>query len=187
MIFDQELYQTYLDILKEELIPAMGCTEPIAVAHAGALARKTLGAIPERIELTVSGNIIKNVKSVIGHHTTVVQVRRNGEMIVDKPFVDETVQTPENRKLLNVKNIVAFADEVDTRDVREILQRQMDCNLAIAQDGLEGKYGASIGKDFAEVLRRQRAEPGQGLGRHRVGCPDERLRAAGGHQLWDAV
>ena len=219
------IYQTYIDILREELVPAMGCTEPIAVAYAGALARKTLGSVPERIELTVSGNIIKNVKSVIvphtggrkglrtavaagvccgdpdrelevladadeeqqakldgylsavnitiresnancpfdlrvaawagedeayvriiGHHTNVVQVRRNGEMLVDKPFVDETVQAPENRRLLNVKDIVTFADEVDISDVREIFQRQSDCNLAIARAGLEGSYGASIGK-----------------------------------------
>ena len=66
---DQNIYQAYLDILQEELIPAMGCTEPIAVAYAGALARKALGRLPERVELTVSGNIIKNVKSVIVPHT----------------------------------------------------------------------------------------------------------------------
>lgn len=219
------IYRAYVGILCEELVPAMGCTEPIAVAYAGALARKTLGSVPERIELTVSGNIIKNVKSVIvphtggrkglrtavaagvcygdsdkelevladaaeeqqakldgylnavnitiresdancpfdlrvtawagedeayvriiGHHTNVVQVRRNGEMLVDKPFADETAQAPEDRKLLNVKDIVTFADEVDISDVREILQRQMDCNLTIAQAGLGGSYGASIGK-----------------------------------------
>ena len=66
---DRKVYRVYLDILKEELIPAMGCTEPIAVALAGALARKTLAAIPDHIELTVSRNIIKNVKSVIVPHT----------------------------------------------------------------------------------------------------------------------
>ena len=63
------LYETYVQILHEELVPAMGCTEPIAVAYAGALARQTLGTLPERIELTVSGNIIKNVKSVIVPNT----------------------------------------------------------------------------------------------------------------------
>ena len=66
---DAALYQTYVRILHEELVPAMGCTEPIAIAYAGALARKTLERLPERIELTVSGNIIKNVKSVIVQHT----------------------------------------------------------------------------------------------------------------------
>ena len=66
---DRSLYSRYVEILKEELVPAMGCTEPIAVAYAGALARKTLGTMPERVVLTVSGNIIKNVKSVIVPHT----------------------------------------------------------------------------------------------------------------------
>lgn len=63
------LHQRFLAILKDELVPAMGCTEPIAVAYAAALARKTLGRIPERMELTVSANIIKNVKSVVVPHT----------------------------------------------------------------------------------------------------------------------
>ena len=58
------LYQQYVNILKEELRPAMGCTEPIALAYAGAKARQILGRVPETIRLFVSGNIIKNVKSV---------------------------------------------------------------------------------------------------------------------------
>lgn len=225
MKIDDRIYKTYVDILKEELVPAMGCTEPIAVAYAGALARKTLGAVPEHVELTVSGNIIKNVKSVIvphtggrkglrtavaagvcygdpdkelevlsdtkqeqqeqldsfletvqvviresdakcpfdlqvtvraggdeafvrivGHHTNVVQLRRNDQVLADKPFTDEVIQAPENRKLLSIKSIVDFADEVDIADVRDILQRQTACNMAIAEAGLRGKYGASIGK-----------------------------------------
>ena len=62
-------YQAYIQILKEELIPAMGCTEPIAIAYAGAIAREHLGCLPERVEIEVSGNIIKNVKSVIVPNT----------------------------------------------------------------------------------------------------------------------
>ena len=179
---DQKIYQAYVDILREELIPATGCTEPIAVAYAGALAKKALGALPERVELTVSGNIIKNVKSVlvphtagrkglrtavaagiccgnadkelevlsdvtaealgrmddflstaefvfgkstancpfdiqvrlfagddssyvrmIGHHTNVVRIEKNGEILLDKPFSDEVVQAPGNRTLLTVE------------------------------------------------------------------------------------
>ena len=57
-------YESYLEILKEELIPAMGCTEPIAIALAAAKARELLGAVPERCRVEVSGNIIKNVKAV---------------------------------------------------------------------------------------------------------------------------
>ena len=63
------LYQQYLNILKEELRPAMGCTEPIALAYAGAKARKLLGAQPDKVRLFVSGNIIKNVKSVVVPNT----------------------------------------------------------------------------------------------------------------------
>ena len=62
-------YQAYLQILKEELIPAMGCTEPIAVAYAAAVARQTLGAVPERVRVGASGSMIKNVKSVIVPNT----------------------------------------------------------------------------------------------------------------------
>ena len=222
---EQNLYQTYLDILKEELMPAMGCTEPIAVAYAGALARKTLGAMPEKTVLTVSSNIIKNVKSVIvphtggqkglrtavavgiccgdaekelevisdvkpealpamedflrsaqlevkeaasdipfdiqvrlsagedtafvrivDQHTNVVRLEKNGEVLVDKPFSEAVPQAPENRRLLTVENIVAFADEVEIDDVKALLQRQIDYNLAIAQAGLREKYGANIGR-----------------------------------------
>ncbi len=221
----QETYQAYLDILREELVPAMGCTEPIAIAYAAALARQTLGAMPERTVVTVSGNILKNVKSVIvpntggrkgirvaaaagicfgiaerelevlaesseeqlaamdrfledaeinireaasnqpfdlevelfsgedsayvhiiSHHTNVVCLRKNDQVILEKPFSNETVQAPENRKLLNVEDIVRFADEARMEDVRDLLQRQIDCNTAIAEAGLTGKYGAGIGR-----------------------------------------
>lgn len=222
---DQKTYQAYVDILREELMPAMGCTEPIAVAYAGALAKKALGIMPEKVELTVSGNIIKNVKSVIvphtagrkglrtavavgiccgdadkelevlsdvtadalkemdaflntaefefgksdancpfdiqvrlfakgdssyvriiGHHTNVVRIEKNGEILLDKPFSDDVVQAPENRSLLTVEQIVTFADEVNLDDIREILQRQIDYNMKIAEVGLRETYGASIGK-----------------------------------------
>lgn len=222
---EKTIYDSYVDILREELVPAMGCTEPIAIAYAAALARDTLGRMPESSVLTVSGNIIKNVKSVVvpntggrkgmrtalaaglcfgkaekelevlseateedireldryletaeirleestseqpfdlevaleagaesayvhivSHHTNVVCIRKNGETLLEKPFTDETVQAPENRKLLSVEKIVEFADTVNLDDVRPILQRQIDCNLAIAKEGLSGKYGAGIGK-----------------------------------------
>ena len=66
---DKTLYNAYVSILKEELLPAMGCTEPIAVAYAAAVARRELGAVPETVEIVVSGNIIKNVKSVVVPNT----------------------------------------------------------------------------------------------------------------------
>ena len=222
---DRILYDSYLDILREELIPAMGCTEPIAVAYAAAIARDTLGCMPDSTELIVSGNIVKNVKSVVvpntggrkglrtavaaglcfgkaekeleviadateqdlaeldaylrtaditlkeadsnqpfdlavllhkgsdsayvhivSHHTNVVCIRKNDTVILEKPFTDDTIQVPENRKLLSVEHIVEFADTVDIEDVRPILQRQIDYNLAIAQEGLKGEYEAQIGR-----------------------------------------
>lgn len=66
---DEKIYCEYVAILKEELQPAMGCTEPIAVAYCAALARRTLGALPETVEVLASANIIKNVKSVIVPNT----------------------------------------------------------------------------------------------------------------------
>ena len=63
------VYNQYVQILKEELVPAMGCTEPIALAYAAATAKDTLGEMPERAVVYVSGNIIKNVKSVVVPHT----------------------------------------------------------------------------------------------------------------------
>ena len=222
---DKNMYFAYIDILKEELVPAMGCTEPVAVAFAGALARETLGEFPETVKLTVSGNIIKNVKSVIvphtggrrglhtagaagicfgnadkelevlsdvteaelsemdiflskanitvsesdslcpfdiqvsvctelhdayvriiGNHTNVVTVRRDSEFIVNKSFNDDVVQASENRKMLNIKDIVNFANTVKLNDVKEILIRQIEYNMAIAEAGIRGSYGASIGK-----------------------------------------
>ena len=65
MELDKYTYDQYVGILKKELVPALGCTEPIAIAYASAVARKTLGCVPEKIIAACSGNIIKNVKSVI--------------------------------------------------------------------------------------------------------------------------
>lgn len=65
MIMDKKISETYLAILNEELVPAMGCTEPIAIAYVAALARKTLGVMPSRCRVLCSGNIIKNAMGVV--------------------------------------------------------------------------------------------------------------------------
>ena len=62
-------YGAYVQILKEELVPAMGCTEPIALAYAAAKAREVLGEKPDTVKIGASGSIIKNVKSVIVPNT----------------------------------------------------------------------------------------------------------------------
>ena len=64
-MLDERIYQNYIGILKEEMIPAMGCTEPIALAYGAARAREVLGKEPEHITAKCSGNIIKNVRCVI--------------------------------------------------------------------------------------------------------------------------
>ena len=61
---EERVYQSYLRILKDELVPALGCTEPIALAYGAAIARKVFGTLPEHMDVFCSGNIIKNVKSV---------------------------------------------------------------------------------------------------------------------------
>ena len=66
---EDKLYKAYLDILREELVPAMGCTEPIAIAYAAAKAREVLGALPDRVLIEASDNIVKNVKSVVVPNT----------------------------------------------------------------------------------------------------------------------
>ena len=66
---NSETYKAYVEILKRELIPAMGCTEPIAIAYCAAKAREALGDIPDKITVVASGNIIKNVKSVVVPNT----------------------------------------------------------------------------------------------------------------------
>ena len=69
MVRTDDVYQKYVSVLEEELLPAMGCTEPIAIAYAAAKAREVLGDVPERVFLAASGNIIKNVKSVVVPNT----------------------------------------------------------------------------------------------------------------------
>ncbi|MBQ7346825.1 MAG: serine dehydratase subunit alpha family protein [Clostridia bacterium] len=228
MSLDQNIIRTYTEILREELVPAMGCTEPIAIAYASAILRDALGMEPRTIRLSLSGNIIKNVKSVIvpatggmhgipaavaagviaacpekklevlchlndadrenisrymaavdleiceletpnpfevemigvcGEHSAHVHLvhRHTNVNLVERDGVDLTARyrssgdtsedTPQaNRDLLNVKDIVTFADEVPLDALRPLLLRQMRMNMAIAEEGLRGDYGASIGK-----------------------------------------
>ena len=250
---DKNVYQAYIDILKEELVPAMGCTEPVAVAYAGALARETLGKLPTRTVLTVSGNIVKNVKSVIvphtggrkglkaavaagilygkadrelevlaeavpeeialleteveglgieleradsdhpfdlavraeagedyayirilDHHTNLVLVEKNGEILQQQPYTEQ-IGVPENRALLNVKDIVTFAEEVRIEDIKEVLGRQIEYNIAIAEEGLGGGWGARIGKTLLEsyvdtVNNRAKAWAAAGSDARMSGC-----------------
>lgn len=222
-------YTTYVDILKRELVPAMGCTEPIAIAYCSAKARSVLGTLPDEVYLKVSGNIIKNVKSVIvpnsggrrglaaaaaigilagdetrelevlsgvtdeaarglgaymektgftvipietpylldmavevkkdGHtarvriaqeHTNVIEIQRDGETLFEKAVNEDGAQDGPDYGLLTIERIYDFAVTVDLEDVREILDRQIEYNTAISQEGLRGDYGANIGRILLE-------------------------------------
>ena len=222
---EKYIYDSYLEILKEELVPAMGCTEPVAVAYAGALARKTLGSLPKKAELSVSGNIIKNVKSVIvpetggrrglktalctgilfgdaekkleviafikediaeeldkymmntditvsrsssssafdicvtvydgdesacvhieDGHTNVTSVKKNDKVLFERGGSEKTAEKKTDRTLLSIEKITEFAETVDLSDIRDMLSRQIEYNMAIAQEGIGGGYGAEIGK-----------------------------------------
>ena len=214
----------YVQILKDELVPAMGCTEPIAIAYASAKARATLGSVPTSCDIAVSGNIIKNAKSVVvphtggmkgietavvaglvggnadarlevlssvtdediermrevkatlpitvrlsesdypfdilvtvtdgvnnatvrvtNRHTNIVSITRNGESL----FTGEITEAIEvKKKDLSIEEIVEFAETVDIELVKPTLKRQIDCNMAIAEAGLNGNYGANIGKVY---------------------------------------
>ena len=172
-------YQAYLQILKEELIPAMGCTEPIAVAYAAAVARKTLGAVPERVCVGASGSMIKNVKSVIVPNTDnrkgleaaaaagIVAGRPEQKLEViadvtpeetkailaylDLPVHGDDEENLTDRSLLDMEHIWDFANTVDIEDVKPILDPQIKYNMAIAEEGLRGDYGANIGSVLLDM------------------------------------
>lgn len=250
----KNLYDAYTAILKEELVPAMGCTEPIAIAYAAAVARETLGMLPDTVRISASGNIIKNVKSVVvpntgglrgiaaaagagiiagkaekklevlaeitreeiqelnayldtasfsvtgsqsgcvfdiyievhkgehsaevqiqGHHTNIVKIRKNGETLFGKDYTEENQSSGEDRSLLNVKDILSYAKEVDLKDVEEVLERQIQYNTAIAEEGLHGNWGANIGKILLQsygnsVQNRAKAMAAAGSDARMNGC-----------------
>ena len=224
------LYQSFVEILREELVPAMGCTEPIAIAYAAAQARAVLGKRPERVRIEVSGNIIKNVKSVVvphtgsmhgiaaaaaagiiagreekelevlsevtdeqiadmraylqeaafdirpidspfifdiritvyaagdqasarivGSHTNLVQLLHGTKRLIDRPCSETVSERRTDRSVLTVERIVDFAQSLCPEDVQEIFERQISYNMAIAEAGLAGSYGANVGKTLREA------------------------------------
>ena len=246
-------YAQYLKILHEELIPAMGCTEPIAMAYAAAKAREVLGALPDKIDIVISGNIIKNVKSVIvpntgglkgitaaiaagavagnadrqlevladvkedeipkiaqfmescamavmksesdklldidlhmyrgrdnvrlritDFHTNIVLIEKNGQVLLKKESTSADGGETD-RGVLNVRDIIEFAESVDIEDVRDLLEKQIEYSCAISEEGLHGEYGASVGKTLLEtrgedVRVRARAQAAAGSDARMSGC-----------------
>ncbi len=250
---DQKIYDSYVRILRNELIPAFGCTEPIALAYASAKARETLGEFPELIEAHCSGNIIKNVKGVrvpnsgglkgvetavilgalagdsdkkleilesitekdrrnarelldkdicrcilveevgnlflkikavnrdqwaevtIEHaHTNITLIKKNGETLYEQSY--DVNDTRSDKSLLNIRDIVAFANRVNIEDVKDVLDMQISYNSAIAEEGLKGQWGAQIGRIFMSGYRPEIqwlaiAKTAAGSDARMAGCP----------------
>ncbi len=98
------------------------------------------------IDITVAGDGHTARVRLVGGHTNVVRIERDGEIKLDRPCTEEHSAKTTDRSLLSVEGIIAFADQLDPEDVREVLQRQIDYNTAIAEEGLRGEYGANIGR-----------------------------------------
>lgn len=224
---NQKTYDSYVKILKTELVPALGCTEPIALAYASAKAVDLLGDFPERMEALCSGNIIKNVKGVkvpcsgglkgveaaviLGacggdssrelevlesvqeedrartnallregfctcllkegvpnlfieihafrgtdssvvrieqKHTNITYMEQNGRVLFEKESSRQEQQA--DKSLLNLGDIIAFAREVNLSDVRDCLERQIQYNMAISEEGLAHQWGAGVGRMVLE-------------------------------------
>lgn len=124
---EEKQYQCYLDILKEELVPALGCTEPIALAYAAATARETFGDMPGHMDVYCSGNIIKNVKSVTVPNS-------GGMQGIEAAAVLGAVGGRADRKL----EVLETVTEEDREQVRALLERKFcTCHL---QEGVANLY-----------------------------------------------
>lgn len=251
---DDKIYQSYLKILREELVPALGCTEPIALAWCAAVARRAHGGMPAHMDVYCSGNIIKNVKSVTvpnsggmrgidaaavlgavggraekklevlqdvqeadreetrrllkqdfcrchleegvenlyirveltggGHktkaviadqHTKIRIVEKDGEVLYRCDAQEDRGKKEDARTLLNVKDILAFADGVEMADIEEVIGRQAEVNTAISEEGLKHPYGAQVGRTLLsaygnDVRVRARAKAAAGSDARMNGC-----------------
>ena len=254
MTKDNLKYGAYIHILKEELVPAMGCTEPIALAYGAAKAREVLGEMPDRVVIEASGSIIKNVKSVIvpntdrmkgipaaavagivagdaskqleviasvtpeqiagmraflaatpiqvvhvdngltfeigvilykgessakvrivNYHTNIVHIEKDGQVLHHVEVDGEGESGLTDRSILNVADIVDFAETVDVEDVKPTLARQIAYNTAISQEGLRGDWGSNIGSTLMEtggnsVANRAKAAAAAGSDARMNGC-----------------
>ena len=248
-------YHHFVQILREELVPAMGCTEPIAIAYGAAKAREVLGCLPDQILVEASGNIIKNVKSVVvpntgglkgieasaaagavagdagkilevisqvteaqkaeikayldhheirvapapgdvvfdiivtltagadtvrlriaDYHTNIILIEKNGETLLESGnVVSDSASGLTDRSCMSVEAIVDFVNTCSIEDVREIVQRQIDYNYAIAQEGMTHEWGANIGKVLRQhygddIKTRARAMAAAGSDARMSGC-----------------
>ena len=254
-MISSKIAETYRQILEEELQEATGCTEPIALALAGAKAREVLGNLPDRADVYCSGNIIKNVKAVVvpnsggikGIDTAVVlgmtagdasvglqviskvtdeqkkelkdhlkqikvschlatnvpslyirieagkgndsalveiqqthsnftRIERNGEVLFEKECTDEE-SVGADKSLMNVKDILEYAETVDLDEVKDVIERQIRDNTAICEEGLKNSWGEEVGRTLMDCLEscdvrtRARAKAAAGSDARMNGCP----------------
>ena len=138
---DSPIYKEYLEILKRELVPAMGCTEPIAIAYCAAKARATLGCLPNKITVAASGNIIKNVKSVIVPNT-------NGGKGIETAAAIGIIAGDEKAGL----EVIAKAKEEDKAKLADFLDStEIMVEFAQTDNVLDICVKVSKGEDHAEV------------------------------------
>ena len=256
---EKKVYDLFVEVLKKELVPAMGCTEPIAIAYCAAKAVDVLGDFPDKVIVSSSGNMVKNVKGVtvpnsdglkgidvaavlgmVGgnpnkelevisevkpedidrtkellkdpeycdckliegvdnlfiivevfageksalveiqeKHTNITRIEKDGEVVFSKETgarkkpEDELDLSP-----MTVETILEFADALDVEDLRETLQRQIDCNTAISREGLTNDWGVRCGKtilkcagDNPSVRTRAIAAAAAGSDARMSGCP----------------
>ncbi len=137
MIRGDALYNQFISILKEELRPAMGCTEPIALAYAGAKAKEVLGVLPTRIDVLVSGNIIKNVKSVVVPNTGglrgIAAAVCAGVVAGDASKVLEVISTVSKEKQAELKQYMQEV-EINIEPSRAELVFDIDLTLYAGED-----------------------------------------------------
>ena len=197
---NKEYDRIFIQALEIELIPAMGCTEPIALAYAGAKAAQVLEGEVRRITVQASGNMIKNVRSVTilskagdaeiakaeilakntvvkfldsphplhfiielygdtdtvmlevrDSHTNIVNITKNGEVIFFRD--DSALENEEESGFFTLSNIREFADTVDLDLVCPLIQRQIECNMAIAEEGMSGAWGLGIGQTIRRLTQ----------------------------------
>lgn len=114
---------------------------------------------------------------IVNHHTDVVLIEKNGAVLLEKP-VDTSSSIGEvspEKRLLTIRDIVEFARTVDLDDVRDVLERQVNYNMAICEEGLKSSYGGNVGKVLLREFGDGVATRCKAKGRRRVRRPDGRL------------
>ncbi len=140
---DSACYQAYLEVLREELVPAMGCTEPVTIAYCAAIARRALGEMPRSVEAHLSGNVIKNVKSVTVPNTGglkgIAAAVAAGVVAGDPDRQLEVISGITDEERLRIR---AFLDEVPIRVTALDTQRALEVTITV--QGAHGAATASV-------------------------------------------